>query len=114
VLESIIEFLLDLVLEIFKTVWAIFFDSEAGLVWWFVDLFLSLGEWFLLQLIETLGMKDLLSRYSDEITETMRLCSEIDAFVPLHESVELLGIFLVFLMLFLFVKMILKLIPTIG
>jgi hypothetical protein len=112
--ESIVEFLLGLVLEIFKTVWAIFFDENYGLVWWLVELFLSFGEWFLLQLIETLGMRNLLSRYSNEITETMELCSKIDAFVPLYESVELLGIFLVFLMFFLFVKMILKLIPCIG
>jgi hypothetical protein len=113
-LESIIDFLLSLVLEIFKTVWAIFFHENYGIVWWFVDLFLSYGEWFLLQLVSLLGMQGLLSRYSSEITETMRLCSEIDAFVPLHESVELFFIFLSFLVLFLSVKLILKLIPGVG
>jgi hypothetical protein len=38
----------------------------------------------------------------------------LDKFVPLTESVSLLGIFVAFVLIFIAVKLILKLIPTIG
>jgi hypothetical protein len=60
----------------------------------------SYGEWLLLQLVDVLGMDNLLSQYSGVIVDTMVLCSKFDAFFPLHESVELFGIFISFLMFF--------------
>jgi hypothetical protein len=112
--SAFFEGLKKIVLEIFKAVWSIFFDENTGFVWWVIDTFFSLGEWFLLQLVNVLGMQGLLSEYSGVITETMILCSKLDTFVPLHESVELFVIFLSFMVIFLSVKLILKLIPGLG
>jgi hypothetical protein len=112
--EAFYKGLKEIVLQIFKTIWSIFFDADYGLVWWVIDTMFSYGEWFLLQLVDVLGMQGLLSQYSGVITEVMALCSMFDAFFPLHESVELFGIFISFLVFFLTVKLILKLIPTIG
>jgi hypothetical protein len=95
-------------------IWSIFFDEKNGIVWWVIDTMFFYGEWFLLQLINVLGMQDLLSQYSVVITQTMVLCSKINRFVPLVESLELFFIFLSFLVMFLTVKFILKLIPGVG
>jgi hypothetical protein len=112
--ESFYRGLKDIAVAIINFIWSIFFDENNGVVWWLIDTFFSYGEWFLLQLVNILGMENLLSRYSGVIIEVMTLCSKLDAFLPLHESVELFGIFLSFLVIFLSVKLILKLIPGIG
>jgi hypothetical protein len=112
--EAFYEGLKDIVVSIISFFWSLLFDENDGIVWWFIDLFFSYGEWFLLQLVNVLGMENILSRYSGVITAVMAQCSKMDAFFPLHESVELLGVFLSFLVIFLAVKLILKLIPSIG
>jgi hypothetical protein len=112
--DGLFEELKDIVLYIIDVIWLFFFDENNGIVWWIIDLMFSYGELFLLQLVEVFGMEDLLSEYSEVISETMMICSEIDRFVPLHESLELFFIFLSFLTILLTIKMILKLIPGIG
>jgi hypothetical protein len=103
-----------IVSKIIEFIWSLFFDETNGIVWWIIDTFFSLGEWFLVQMVNVLGVDKLLSEYSGVITETMLLCSKLDRFVPIYESVELLFVFLSFLAVFLSVKLILKLIPGIG
>jgi hypothetical protein len=112
--ESFFNGLKDIVLQVFEAIWSIFFDSETGLVWWIFETFLSFGEWCLLGLIDVLGMNNLLSQYSGVIAEAFLLCSKLNKFVPLVESVELFFIFVSFLSLIVSIRIILKFIPGLG
>jgi hypothetical protein len=113
-LQSFYQGLKDIILQIFKAVWSIFFDADYGLVWWIIKTAFSYGEWFLLQLANVLGMNGLLSQYSGVITETLILCSKIDRFVPLHESLDLLVLFLPFFFIIISIRIILKFVPFMG
>jgi hypothetical protein len=64
--------------------------------------------------IELFNFEGLLSEYSGVIEDVMILCSKIDRFVPLHESLELFVMFLLFFVILLTRKLILKLILGIG
>jgi hypothetical protein len=111
-----IAFVLDikkLIFYIFQWIWHFIF-GENGLLWLILDYSFYWVNWILVQLTNALGTKDLLPSYSASINEALLMCSGFDQFVPLSDLVGLLNVFLGFLMLFITIKFILKLIPAIG
>jgi hypothetical protein len=101
----------DSVLYCGQIIWDFFFYDPDGFLWWLLKMFGEWARWFTEQIPD---MSSILGQYSSPIATTMGLVSKLDKFFPITEAVSLLFIFLVFLTLFLCVKLILKLIPTIG
>jgi hypothetical protein len=71
----------------------------------------DLGEWFIKQLPD---FSSYTSQYKPAAEKLMYYVSIANQFFSVTEICTLLGVFLVFIVLFLGCKLILKLIPTIG
>ena len=111
IIESIFTWIWETIVYCGQVIWDFFFHEESGLVWSFVGFVGDLAGWFLEQLPDISGILD---DYSSSFSVTMSLVSKCDNFFPLTESIVLFGIFIVFLLVFLGAKLILKLIPTVG
>ena len=79
--------------------------------WAVIEYFISLGKWFV-DMLPSVGA--IIAEYEETFGFVMRLIGRFDSFFPITESLALLSIFILFVTLFLLVKLILKLIPTIG
>ena len=88
-------------------------DFFTGLLWAIVGFGISMGNMLVLALPD---IGDILSQqeYITSITLVMNLVGRMNQFFPVVEAFVLLSIYLYFMMTFLVVKLILKLIPTIG
>jgi len=109
IVKLVCNWVTDWIIYVAKAIYNFFLDEEKGIVWKTVDTLLEWGEWFIEQLPDLS-----FGEYSSTISTVMELVSKLDKFVPLSEAITLLGIFLAFVAIFLVVKLILKLIPTIG
>jgi hypothetical protein len=109
--DSVFDWIWDVVVYCGQVIWDFFLHDDDGFVWWLLRMFGDWATWFIEQIPD---MSSILGQYSSPITTAMQLMSKLDKFFPLSEAVSLLGIFIVFLLIFLSVKLILKLIPTVG
>jgi hypothetical protein len=109
--KSIFQWIWDLICQIGTIIYDFFFHETDGWVWWFVDYFLDLFDWFIKQLPDVCSYVD---DYGSSFSTLMSVVGKMNNFFPVHESVTLLGVFILFVGIFLGVKAILKLIPGIG
>jgi hypothetical protein len=111
VLETIFEWIWKVIVYIGQAIWDFFFGDPDGFLWWILSMFGNWALWFVEQIPD---ISSIVETYSSSISTTMELVSKLDKFFPITEAILLLFVFLAFLVIFLCVKMILKLIPTIG
>ena len=111
--DEYIAFTVDKTVKTVETVLDFFFNSETG---WFWDACIEavrFGFGFL-EIVEETGVFEPLVTYSAEVGWALRLIGMLNEFFPVAEIGVLLGIYFVFISVFIFGKFILKLIPGIG
>jgi len=117
IVDSIIDWFWDIVSYLIGMVWDFcvylydLFLGENGFVWYIFDWAIMMGNWFI-SMFPNIGA--FLQSYSGAFNTTMILVGKLNQFFPLTELVTLLGFYVTFMLLFLVVKFIMKLIPTIG
>ncbi|MDR0522279.1 MAG: hypothetical protein LBH00_10565 [Planctomycetaceae bacterium] len=88
-----------------------FIYGENGIIWVIFDWAIWMGNWFVERLPD---LSVLLLQYRGTFSLVMSRISAFNAFLPIVETCILIGIFLLFLSLFLVCKLVLKLLPMIG
>jgi hypothetical protein len=95
-----------------QIIWDFFFHADSGLVWWFIEQLMDIADWFLNQFPD---FSALIDQYSNSITTTKDLLGKINAFMPIVETGYMIGIFLIFVGIYLGAKFIIKcFIPGVG
>jgi hypothetical protein len=107
---GVVDFCLRMVWDFFYYIYD-FFLGAKGCIWEFCRWLLELGWWFVERFP---GLDSTVAEYSATFGTAMTLAGRLDQFFPVSESFSLLLVFGGFVALFLLVKFILKLIPTIG
>ena len=106
---SIVDFVIGMVWRFFYYLYDLFFGKE-GFVWYIFDAAIEWGDWFEAEVLPDLS--DL--PYGNSIDFAMVWVGRLDDFFPLTEAMTLLGIYGVFMTIFLMCRLILKLVPGFG
>ena len=95
-----------------EDIWNQIFNEETGHFWTLFDWFFDVG----IELVETFfpNISDYVAPYLATIDFAMVWVGRLNDFFPLTEAGVLLGVFWAFILVFLSIKFILKIIPGIG
>jgi len=103
----------DIFVSFFMYVYNFFFHEETGLVWVVLREFL---DFMFAAIDKSLGavIRPLIVQYGPVIKTVGEKVGELNVFFPVVEAGQLLGIFLVFLVVVLTIRILLKIIPGAG
>jgi len=111
--DEFIGFFVDSTVTVVETVLNFFFNERDGYFWDACIFAVNMG-FRILEIIDSTGVFEPVVTYSDAISTSLRWAGELNHFFPVSEAFTLLGIFFVFVFIFIIGKIILKLIPGIG
>lgn len=111
IVEGILQWFADLVWAVGEFLYDLFFGEE-GFVWMIFDYGLYWIEHGMAYMLEYIV--DVFGWYGPEVEFSMQLIGRLNHFVPVVESGLLLTFYMAFLMVFIIVKWVLKLIPGLG
>lgn len=110
-LYAIAGWLWDIIVYCGQVLWDFFFHEEDGLLWTVCGWVAEWGEWFVEQFPDVVQY---IEPFHDSASQTMTLIGKLNTFFPIVETIIFIGVFIVYVMLYIGVKFILKLVPTIG
>ena len=107
-------FIVEMVSYVLGFLFDFLFEEESGLIWSIAGFLIEKGTWFLGHSDFVNTWTEPFSRYSGAINSSKEIVGRLNQFFPIVEAGILIGFFSVFIIFFLGIKFILKLIPGMG
>lgn len=117
VVKNVTGFFWSVVDYVIKMVWDYcfylynLFLGEDGLIWYPFNFLLECGNWLLDQMP---NFGEVILGYGGTFSFTMAFVGRLNQFFPLTESAVLLGIYIIFMMVFLLFRLLMKVVPGLG